>query len=419
MDNLLPRHRSRRATVRDVRRTNQAVLLQRLFFGGSMSRQQLVEATGLSAGTVTTVVNGLLGQGLLIEAGTEDSDGGRPRILLEVARDRAVAVGVDVGETRVRIEAFDLSLRKIAGEDRLVTTLDLAPERAVDAIVNGIEALLRRVGADLCSVAGVGVGVSGIVEDREGLVHAASIGWQAVPFASLLRRQLAVPIRVDNGAKTMGQAEMWFGAGRGVPNAAVALLGTGVGAAVFTDGQLYRGAHSSAGEWGHVPVAVGGRICRCGSRGCLEAYVGGWAIAQRWRDMVGGPAGDQEAALGAFAAAIGVDPRADELADEFAEYLGAGLGTLVNLFNPERIVVAGWVGLKLGPALLQRIRDHTRSYALRRPYEQVEIVLGQLGADAVALGAATLVVDGILVGDLPVPARGKRPDEAARVALPA
>jgi predicted NBD/HSP70 family sugar kinase len=393
--------------------------LQRLFFGGSMSRQQLVEATGLSAGTVTTVVNGLLGQGLLIEAGTEDSDGGRPRILLEVARDRAVAVGVDVGETRVRIEAFDLSLRKIAGEDRLVTTLDLAPERAVDAIVNGIEALLRRVGADLCSVAGVGVGVSGIVEDREGLVHAASIGWQAVPFASLLRRQTTSRPAPSSSRHCRHGSEQPAGAGRGVPNAAVALLGTGVGAAVFTDGQLYRGAHSSAGEWGHVPVAVGGRICRCGSRGCLEAYVGGWAIAQRWRDMVGGPAGDQEAALGAFAAAIGVDPRADELADEFAEYLGAGLGTLVNLFNPERIVVAGWVGLKLGPALLQRIRDHTRSYALRRPYEQVEIVLGQLGADAVALGAATLVVDGILVGDLPVPARGKRPDEAARVALPA
>jgi predicted NBD/HSP70 family sugar kinase len=393
------------------------MLLRQLFFGGARSRLELVEQTGLSGGTVTNVVADLLNDGLVIEAGTEDSNGGRPRTILEIAGDRAVVVGVDVGETRVRVEAFDLGLHKLGAVDRLVGVDGPASEVVVTAIGEAISDLRRKAGVDGSPLAGVGVGVSGIVDDTDGLIYSASIGWDGVPFAAMLRRELEIPVRIDNGAKTLGQAEMWFGAGRGARNAAVALLGTGVGAAVFADGQLYRGAHSSAGEWGHVPIVVGGRACRCGSRGCLEAYVGGWAIAERWRDAIGGRAAGEEQTVAAFGRAIGVDPRADPLADELAEHLGAGFGTLVNLFNPERIVVAGWVGLTLGPALLDRVRDHTRAHALRRPFEQVEIVMGELGPDAVALGAATLVVDGILAGDLTLPRGGRRRELAVREAL--
>lgn len=408
----------RRATVRDVRRANRSVLLRHLFFGGPVSRQELADLTGLSAGTVTNVVIDLLDDGLVIEAGTKESDGGRPRTLLELARDRAIVFGVEVGETRLRVEAFDFRLNKVGYEERPAGGAPRSPDAVVDSITDAVAALLTRIGADRAPIAGIGVGVSGIVDDTERLVHSASIGWQGVPFEAMLRDRLGVPIRVDNGAKTMGQAEMWLGAGRGVRNAAVALLGTGVGAAVFTDGQLYRGAHSSAGEWGHIPVAVGGEPCRCGSLGCLEAYVGGWAIAQRWRASVDAPL-DQEAVVDGLAKLIGKDERADELGGAFAEYLGAGLGTMVNLFNPERIVIAGWVGLKLGPLLLNQIRDSTRSHALQRPYDQVEIVLGHLGADAVAVGAATLVIDGILAGDLPTPGRGRARDQAAQAALSA
>jgi predicted NBD/HSP70 family sugar kinase len=221
----------------------------------------------------------------------------------------------------------------------------------------------------------------------------------------MLEARFDAPVIVDNGAKTLGQAEMWLGAGRGARHVAVALLGTGVGAAVFTDGRLYRGAHTSAGEWGHSPIVVGGLSCRCGSRGCLEAYVGGLAIADQWSAIRSGPSAspdDQEAAVRELVASLGKVPRADELAARFAEHLGAGLATLINLFNPERIILSGWIGLELGPSLLEAIRAQTAAYALERPYSQTEIVLSELGPDAVALGAATLVVDQILVGNLPI-----------------
>jgi predicted NBD/HSP70 family sugar kinase len=383
-----------------------------------MSRQELADETGLSAGTVTTVVGRLIEQGLIYEAGTEDSEGGRPRVLLEVAANRGLAIGIEVGETRVRVEAFDLALQKVGASDRPVATGYRDPEGIVELISDALGEVLLGAGADATAIWGIGVGVSGIVDQGANpLVHAASFGWHDVPLAGMLRHRFDVPVIVDNGAKASGQAEMWRGAGRGARHAVVALLGTGVGAAVFTDGNLYRGAHSSAGEWGHTPIMVGGRACRCGSRGCLEAYVGGLAIAEQWAALRVDPAwkpGDQEAAIADLVASIGRLPRADQLVAEVATNLGAGFATLLNLFNPERIVLSGWIGLALGPKMLDEVRAQTKAYALQPPFEQVEIVLGELGPDAVALGAATLVVDQILAGGLPASASRQRPGAGVR-----
>ena len=391
------------ATARDLRQTNRSAILRELMFTRANTRQALARETGLSPATVGLVVAQLLDEGLVIEVGTQDSDGGRPRALLRTAADYGIAVGVDVGEGGILVEAFDLAWGK-----RGTVVLPLGPERAdpqavVDLIADGVARVVAQAAVAPEKVLGVGVGVSGIVErGGDGIVDAVAFGWQDVPLGKMLREALHAPVFIDNGAKTMGQAEMWFGAGLGTCDAIVTLLGTGVGAAVFTDGQLFRGLQSSAGEWGHTPIAVGGRLCRCGSRGCLEAYVGGNALLSRWAEIAGnaGPAdGNDEGRLRAMLEASGSAGAARQVLDETADYLGAGLATLINLFNPQRIVLAGWVGLLLGPAILDAVRAKAATYALRQPFESVEIVLGQLGIDAVALGAATLVVDVLLTGD--------------------
>jgi predicted NBD/HSP70 family sugar kinase len=193
----------------------------------------------------------------------------------------------------------------------------------------------------------------------------------------------------------------------------VALLGIGVGAAVFTDGRLYRGSQSSAGEWGHAPIVVGGDACRCGSQGCLEAYVGELTLLRHWAALdpaasaAAGPGSNSLDAL--FAAAAGEGVAARQVVEGMAEHLGAGLATLINLFNPQRIVLAGSVGLRLTPSILETIRGRAGRYALRQPFESVEIVQGQLGHDAVALGAATLVVDGLLAHGFTLPAPAGQP----------
>jgi predicted NBD/HSP70 family sugar kinase len=379
-----------------LRRENRAVVLWSLHLGQSRSRQELSAATGLSAGSVTNVVRELIDEGIVIETGLAESDGGRPRAMLGMNPGYGYVIGVDIGETRTRVGLFDLTMTERA---KVEYPLDRSAEHDVDVvvrqIVSGLNTVLRDSGVDQNAIVGVGVGVPGIIEQGpEVLVHGQTYGWDAVPLERLLRAHTELPLRFDNGAKTMGQAELWFGAGKGARNAVVILIGSGVGASLISGGATYQGATSSAAEFGHVTVLVGGRKCRCGSTGCLEAYAGAEAILERYgRPMA---VDDQELALAELIDAAGTSPLAAAILSETAEYLGAGIGTLINLFNPERVVLGGWAGLLLGGRLLPDIREAARQHSLRHPFAATTIELGRLGSGVVALGAATLPLESFL-----------------------
>ncbi|MFF1462274.1 ROK family protein [Streptomyces sp. NPDC058330] len=414
-------------TVRDLRRENRAAVLQRLYFDGPSSRFALGPATGLSSGSVSNVVAELVAEGLVEEAGSIDSAGGRPRTLLRVRPDSHYMIGIDIGETRVRIELLDLTLTELARVEkplaadgpRRVDRYDVGV--VVEHLRTGVAEVLDRARIATDRLLGVGIGVPGIVAEAPGegaVVHGQTIGWNAVPLERLLRESVRlpedVPYYIDNGARTLGQAEMWFGAGRGARSAVVVLFGSGVGACVVTD-DLGQGR---AVEWGHLTVRVRGRRCRCGALGCLEAYAGAEALLERWREAGGRPLADadEETALTAMLAAAypensadgtGAGPDATALAvlEETAEYLGAGFSDLINLFQPERILVGGWAGLQLGARFLDSVRAYATSYALDHPAAHVRIGLGMLGPDAVTVGAAALPLAGFF-------ARGGRQVEA-------
>ena len=368
----------RRTTVRDVRRANRASLLTDLFHGGRQSRQQLGDTTALSQASVSNLVGEMIDEGLVEEAGLVGSDGGRPRALLRVAPGFGYVVGADVGETRVSVELYDLAMSRLA-----VAAYPLGDpadhDGAAAVLLKGLAAVTAEAGIEAGQVLGFGVAVPGVV-DGDGVVYSQTTGWDAVPMAAMLGAATAVPVFVANGAQTVGQAEMWFGAGRGARRAVIVLIGRGVGAAVMTDGA------GSAVEWGHTPLVFGGALCRCGARGCLEAYVGGDAITAR---------------LG-----VDVDPRAmsrvlsgpvDAAAmAETVGYLGAGLAGLVNLFSPDRIVLGGAVGAALGERFLPDVRRTAAASALRHPFAHTRIDVCQLGPDAVAMGAATLPIADLL-----------------------
>ncbi|MGW0549570.1 ROK family protein [Streptomyces altiplanensis] len=394
-----------RRTVRDLRRSSRKAVLQRLYFDGPMSRQALGGATSLSSGSISTIVAELVGEGLVEEAGTVESDGGRPRTLLRVAPSGACLIGVDVGETRVRVELFDLALAELARCERPLQRNGYDVTSVVRHISEGIRDVMNEAGITADLLLGVGVGIPGIVDrgsdDADAVVHGQTIGWDAVPLESLLRDCAVLPpgtrFFIENGAKTLGQAEMWFGGGRGVRDAAIVLFGSGVGACLVTDGAVFGGARGSAAEWGHTTLRVRGRQCRCGALGCLEAYAGAEALVQRWQEAGATlPADtDEETAVTALLAAAHpeegpADPVALNVLDETAEYLGAGISDLINLYGPERVLLCGWAGLQLAPYILDDVRRHAKAYALRHPAERVTIELGRLGPDAVTVGAATL-----------------------------
>lgn len=395
-------------TPRDLRRSNRITVLRRLYFDGPASRVELAGQTGLSAATVTNVVADLLAAGLVVEAGQRGSDGGRPAVVVQVDPDHRAVVGVDVGEGGAVVEVFDLALGLLARVER-PRRGPIAPPDLGALIADGVREALADAGLPPDRVLGVGVGVPGIVEyaGSEILVHAPSLGWSAVRLGGILGEALGLPVHIDNGAKTMGRAEAWFGAGSGAKDLIVVLIGTGVGAGIVTGGEVYRGTTSSAGEWGHTTVVIDGDACRCGAAGCLEAYVGAPAILTRYATLAprtdpgNDPGTDsglsERAGLDEFVTALDAgSPAARTVLAETARYLGVGIGNLLNLFNPERIIIGGWLGLLLGDRLLPLVVEQARRHALRPAFDRATVELCRLGPDAVALGAATLVVEQLL-----------------------
>ncbi|GAA0979744.1 ROK family transcriptional regulator [Acrocarpospora macrocephala] len=387
--------RPERRTVRDVRRGNRGMLLRTLYFDGPASRHELTGLTGLSAATISTMTGDLLADNIIVEAGQVDSDGGRPRVLLRVNPAYGYVIGVDVAETHVRVELFDLEMTEKARVDYSLRPSHHDIELVTRRILAGIDVVLADGGVPADRVLGVGIGVPGIVErGQDTLIHAKTFGWDGVPLGALMRAGTSLPVFIDNGAKTMGQAELWFGAGRGAAHAVIVLIGSGVGATVVADGVVMRGSSNSAGEWGHTKIALDGRQCRCGGRGCLEAYIGAEGILDR--AGVATRTTDWQAALGR------VLESDSQVIEETVAYLGMGLANLINLLNPERILIGGWAGLMIGRDLLPGIRAAARANSLAQPCNATSIILGELGPDAVALGAATLVLEEFLDTSAPL-----------------
>ncbi|HEV2656284.1 MAG TPA: ROK family transcriptional regulator [Ktedonobacteraceae bacterium] len=392
--------RVHKSTVLDIRRINRSTVLRRIYQGRSMSRQELSQHSGLSPATVTNVVVELLQEGIVLESGIEASQGGRPRSILTINPHYGYFIGVEVGETRIRIELFDLTLRLV---DFVAYTLALdenQPERVVQYIHQGIRIVLAATIITQENVVGVGIGVGGLVE--QGLTWIPDWDWRSVPLASLIEEGLHMPISLENSAKAMAQVESLFGTGRGYEHMVVLLIGTGIGAGIIADDTLYRGASNSAGEWGHTSVELDGRLCRCGSHGCLEAYAGAPGIIERLREME--PESlllqddDQENTVAAIVtAARDGNPAAIQVLKDTTHYLGVGIANLINLFNPQLIVLGGWVGLEIGAYILPELRQFVARYALKQPFEAVKIEISQLGQDAAAMGAAALILEQFLL----------------------
>jgi predicted NBD/HSP70 family sugar kinase len=221
-----------------------------------------------------------------------------------------------------------------------------------------------------------------------------------VPLRDLLSQQLEFPIHLDNPLMACTVAELWFGAARGSDDVVVVNLGTGVGAGIAVGGSLYRGATNTAGEWGHTTLVLDGRPCHCGALGCVEAYVGAPGIIRTLREI--DPDSplvqeDQTAAIDAMARALAVgDPVAVEALRRTARYLGAAVGNLVNLLNPQVIVLSSWVAARLGESLLAAMKETVARHALPRPLQSTQIVLCPLVSNPVSLGAATFALEGAL-----------------------
>lgn len=389
-------------TSRDIRTANRYEVLRQIIAESPTSRQQLAATTGLSLATVSTLVGELLDLGMLTEVGFEDSAGGRPRGLVAVAASGGALIGVDIAETYVRVELFDLALNVLARAEEEMRPGESRPEQVVGRVAAAVGSVVARAGAGAARVLGVGVSVPGQVDRDTGIAeYAPNWDWYDVPLRDLLSAHIAHPLHLDNPLRACAVAELWCGAARGRGDAVVVNLGTGVGAGLAFGGGLHRGVSNSAGEWGHTTLVLDGRPCHCGNHGCVEAYVGAPGIMRNLREASPRSpllrAGDQTATIDALARGVAAgDPVARRVVKDTARYLGAGIAVLVNLLNPEVVVLSSWVAAALGEPLLREVRAAVARHALRRPLAATEIVLSPIPTDPVCLGAATFALEGAL-----------------------
>ncbi|MFF3262445.1 ROK family protein [Streptomyces sp. NPDC002932] len=350
---------------------------------GPLSRVDIARQLGISSATVTQITKQLLVEGLITEADSVPSAGGRPAIRLMVVPAAGRAIGVKVAPDHVTLVHVTL--------DGTVTDSTTHPFDAfADDAVDRLVALLAPEVVQWPATAplmGVGVGVPGRV-GRDGIVDSPVLGWHALPLGRVLTRGLGLPVLVENDVNTVGIAQLLFGRGRELDDFLVLTLGWGVGLSLVQDGVLRRGASGAAGEIGHVPVTDNGRLCACGNRGCLEAYLSFAGLVRTAAEHGVLEAGDRPEALTALAEAG--ESAALEVLRGAGRLLGRTVAGVINVADPQGVIVTG-EGMSLWPYLSDGF-EPALSRHLFRPMDGVGVIADAWNDQVWAQGAAAVIL---------------------------
>jgi len=382
------------ATQDEIRRRNVSTLLRQVHVHGALSRAQLTGFMGLNRSTIKALVGELTDAGLVNETIPETGlRAGRPSHVVVPRSDTAYVLAANIGVDTVSAAAVGLGGVILARREYRLAGLGVKP----DVVANRLAAEFRRLEAKLplgSWLAGVGVGVPGVVRRADGWVEfAPNMMWEGVPFGELLATRLDVPagVRVGNDGDLGALAEHVRGAGRGIDHLLYLAGEVGIGGGIIVDGRTVAGAQGYAGEFGHMVVHPDGRRCRCGSLGCFETEVGEEAVLVACgRDANGGRA----ALVEVFSAASKGEQRAVDGLNGVAEWVARGLASLVNIFNPEIVILGGPLSslfFLTGDVIRSRV-DAMTSFAGRR----VRLVQPGLGEDSSLLGAAELAFEQLL-----------------------
>jgi len=307
-------------------------------------------------------------------------------------------VGVDLGGTNIVAGALAEDGSDIIALRTEATRADQGADAVVDRIARMIDTVIAetiaQTGARRDDVIGVGVGAPGPLDRERGIVVTTpNLGWTNFPLRDVVAERTRLPVRIDNDANCATLGEWWLGAARGANNVIGMTIGTGIGGGIILGGRLYHGSSDVAGEIGHATIDITGRRCKCGNYGCLEAYASGPSIADRAREavgsddeaflvlMVGGDANKITAATVYEAAKLGDDVALD-VVRETSRFRGAGIANLLNIFNPDVVVIAGGV-TQAGETLFGPLRREVRKRAFKPAVEACQIVPGTLVAAGV------------------------------------
>lgn len=310
-------------------------------------------------------------------------------------------IGIDVGGTNIKF-ALVSPKGEILYSNSTPTRSEMGYEYTVNNMKQAIITLMEETNSSKSNVEGIGFGFPGQIDYKNGIVkHSTNIpGWNNVSITDIIEKEFGIPTRIDNDVRVATLGELNYGAGKGCNNLVCITVGTGIGSGIVINGKLVRGASNTAGEIGHIKLfANGDKLCGCGDYGCLEAYVSGPSIVTMAEEYLKGGKSTKFREMAengvitpyivAKAAEQG-DGVANMIFKFMGEYLGTGLASVVNLLNPERIIIGGGVAA-CGDLLLKPTKEALMKRAMPVSAEAVEIVPAQLGNNAGVIGASLLI----------------------------
>ncbi len=376
-----------------LREGNRRRIVRLLRVRGPLTRAELSRRAGVSRSTISAIVGELLAADLIREVADGSADRprgqvGRPGSLLALNPAAGAAIGVDVDHEQLRVIVADLA-HTVLAETSEPLEIDHDAADAMALASGLIDRVLEQANLDRHRVLGVGMALAGPIEQPAGTVRPSSISpsWVGIDAGAAMGAKLGVPVFVDNDANLGALAELMWGAARGVSDGAYVRVGTGIGAGLIIGGAVYRGAIGTAGEIGHSTMAQDGPVCRCGNRGCLERVAGGRALLH----SLAGNHGSEITLQQMLEHALEGEAACRRIIADAGYVIGVQVATLCNLLNPERVIIGGPLS-PAGDILLDPLRHTISRSALPIAAETVQVVLGELGDRAAALGAVALVL---------------------------
>lgn len=389
-----------------VRQLNMAAVMKCLRLNDTLSRADISKKLGLTRSTVTNIINELLSRRLVIETTLNRTGAGRPGRLLEINENGGFAVGVEINIGRIAVITTNMKASVIWEKSVLFEVgntedqvIRLAEDIVDEAVNQGFAAGLRPLG--------IGVGIVGMVDVDNGvLLHSPALGWADVPIRSWLARRFKLPVYVENEANAAAIGYSCYGEVSGFRHMIYLSIGAGMAAGMILDGRIYRGSAGMAGQIGHIKKAGSQSICTCGGKGCLVSEIGERSISRQLREVIKGPhregvvpredliaeKGDR-VHIAATIRAMERDDEVRRVVEGAARTLGLEIANLINIFNPERVVLGGAM-FPLYAVALYTIRQCVREMVLPQMREHVTVD-GVGRVDSGVFGAASLVLEAV------------------------
>lgn len=389
-----------------IRKINKSIVMNTLRIHAPISRARIANLTGLNRSTVSNIVNALIEEGLVSENELEGSKVGRPSISLGLRPDGGAVIGMEIG-----VDFIAILLTNFVAETLWETRIETSPSKPQSSIIGQAEQLVDQA----LSIAkekhlrplGLGVGLPGLINLNQGeLIIAPNLNWKNVPLRLMWNQRFHLPVYIENEANLAALGEYYFGVAKGIDNFVYLSSGIGLGGGIMIGGNLFRGGYGYAGEIGHIQRDPQGEKCGCGRIGCWETQVGPRAVLRRMKKelQIHSDQSLLDACHGNFdnltfeivvKFAVEGDSVCRQAIEDVATYLGAGIADLVNVFNPQLVVIGG--AFILGKDILQPIIERAIfSNALQPSADSLRIAFSERGVDACALGAVAIVLDDIL-----------------------